>query len=86
MEQHALKSLSVTRWGSMYEVVAWFTEQQQAVCAALLEDGGDRALMPSSTEFVVIEELVKMLTPCDDATNILSGKAYLTFNQYSTNF
>ena len=27
-----------------------FTEQQQAVCAVLLEDGGDRVLMPSATE------------------------------------
>jgi len=78
LEQHALKSSCVTRWGSTYEMLAQFTEQQQAVCAVLLEDGGDRVLMPSSTEFAVIEELVKILKPFDDATDILSGEAYPT--------
>ena len=38
-----------------------FMKQQQAVYAILLEDGGNSALMPSSTEFVVIEELVDAL-------------------------
>ena len=55
-----------------------FTEQKQAVCAVLLEDGGDRILMPSATEFAVIEELVKILEPFDEATDILSGETYPT--------
>ena len=59
-------------------MLAWFTEQQQAVCAVLLEDGGDRVLMPSSTEFAAIEELVKILKPFDDANDVLSGEAYPT--------
>ena len=46
------------------------------MCAALLEDGGNHVLMPSATEFAVIEELVKILKPFDDATDILSGEAY----------
>ena len=59
-------------------MLARFTEQQQAVCAVLLEDGGDRILMPSSVEFAVIEELVDILKPFNDATEILSGDLYPT--------
>ena len=60
-------------------MLARFTEQQQAVCAVLLEDGGDRILMPSSSEFAVIEELVDyVLKPFNDATETLSGDLYPT--------
>ena len=48
------------------------------MCAVLLEDGGDRVLMPSSTELAVIEELVDILKPFNDATEILSGDLYPT--------
>jgi len=58
------------------EMLARFTEQQQTVCAVLLEDGGDH--MPSSNEFTVIEELVDILKPFNDATEILSGDLYPT--------
>ena len=78
LKPHMLKSSCVTRWGSTYEMLARFTEQQQAVCAVLLEDGGDRILMPSSNEFAVIEELVDILKPFNDATEILSGDLYPT--------
>ena len=56
-------------------MLARFTEQQQAVCAVLLEDGGDRILMPSSSEFA---ELVDILKPFNDASEILSGDLYPT--------
>ena len=78
LKPHMLKSSCVTRWGSTYEMLARFIEQQQAVCAVLLEDGGDRVLMPSSTELAVIEELVDILKPFNDATEILSGDLYPT--------
>ena len=79
LKPHMLKSSCVTRWGSTYEMLARFTEQQQAVCAVLLEDGGDCILMPSSNEFAVIEELVDILKPFNDATEILSGDLYPTY-------
>ena len=53
-------------------MLARFTEQQQAVCAVLLADGGYRILV------AVIEELVDILKPCNDATEILSGDLYPT--------
>ena len=89
LKPRMLKSSCVTRWGSTYEMLARCTEQHQAVCAVLLEDGGDRILMPSSSEFAVIEELVDILKPFNDATKILSGDLYPTlgivqpvFNQF----
>ena len=75
LKPHMLKSSCVTRWGSTYEMLTRLTEQQQAV---LLEDGGDSILMPSSNEFAVIEELVDILKPFNDATEILSGDSYPT--------
>ena len=75
LKPHMLKSSCVTRWGSTYKMLARFMEQQQAV---LLEDGGDCVLIPSSTEFAVIEQLVDILKPFNDATEILSGDLYPT--------
>ena len=59
-------------------MLAQFMGQQQAVRAVILEDGGDHVLMPSSTEFAVIEELVDILKPFNNATEILSGDLYPT--------
>ena len=61
-----------------YEILARFLERQQAVCAVLFEHGGDRVLIPSPTEFSVIEELVDILKPLNDVTEILSGDLYST--------
>ena len=41
-------------------------------------DCGDRVLMPSATEFAVVKELVDILKPFNDATEILSGDIYPT--------
>ena len=78
LKPHTLKSSCVTRWGSTYEMLARFIEQQQAICAVLLEDCGDHVLMPSATEFAVVEELVDILKPFNNATEILSGDIYPT--------
>ena len=51
------------KYAHMYEILARFLEHQQAVCAVLFKHGGDRVLIPSPTEFSVIEELVDILTP-----------------------
>ena len=47
------------------------------MCAVLLEDGGDCVLMPSSTEFAVIE-LGNILKLFNDTTERLSGDLYPT--------
>ena len=63
--------------GGTNQRLAWFIEQQQAVCAVLLEDGGDCVLMPTSTEFAVIGlgNIVKLFS---DITERLSGDLYPT--------
>ena len=38
-----------------------FLEQQQAICAMLLEDGDNQTLMPSTDEIATMEELVEIL-------------------------
>ena len=68
----------ITRWGSTYEMLKRFLEQQQAICAMLLEDGDNRALMPSTDEISTMEELVKILEHFYQATEIFSGELYPT--------
>ena len=48
------------------------------MCTVLLENGGDCVLMPSSSKFAVIEEIVDILKPFNNATEILSGDLYPT--------
>ena len=55
-----------------------FLEQQQAICAMLLEDGDNRSLMSSTDEISIIEELVKILEHFYQATEIFSGELYPT--------
>ena len=57
-----------------------FVEQQQAICAALLESSSrdDRQLMPINTEISVAEELIVVLKAFNDATEIICGKQYPT--------
>ena len=73
LKPHMLKSSCVTRQGSTYEMLSRFIEQQQAKCTVLLENGGDCVLMPSSSKFAVIEEIVDILKSFNNATEILSG-------------
>ena len=55
-----------------------FLEQQQAICAMLLEDGDNRTLMPSTDELATMEEFVEILKHFYQATEILGGELYPT--------
>ena len=68
LPEHQLINDCITRWGSTYEMLKRFLEQQQAICAMLLEDGDNRSLMPSTNEIATMEEFVK----------IFSGELYPT--------
>lgn len=65
-----------------YKMLLTFLEQHQAVCAVLLDsDNCDHcSLMPSTQEFTIIEELVLMLKPFNDATEVVSGEKYPTIS------
>ena len=61
-----------------YEMLKRFIEQQEAICAMLLEDGDNRSLMPSTDEITIIEELIEILKHFYQATKILSAELYPT--------
>ena len=55
-----------------------FIEQQQAICAVMLEGSSrdDRHLMPTDVEISVAEELIVVIKAFHDATEIISGEKY----------
>ena len=71
LPEHQLINDCITRWGSTYEMLKRFLEQQQAICAMLLENEDNPSLMPSP---YTMEELVEILKHFYDATKILSGE------------
>jgi len=77
---HQLINDCVTRWGSTYDMLTRFVEQQQAICAALLESSSrdDRHLMPTDAEISIAEKLIVVLKAFDDGTEIMSGEKYPT--------
>ena len=66
--------------GKHMKNVSSLLRQQQAVCAVLLdsEKRSDRDLMLTSQEFLVAEELLAILEPFNDATEVVSGEKYPT--------
>lgn len=80
LPQHKLKGDCVTRWGSTYTMLERLLEQQQAICAVLLESEKRdvRLLMPSSEEFAVAQELTEILKTFHFATEVISGEKYPT--------
>ena len=55
LPKHQLINDCITRWDSTYEMLKRFLEQQQAICAMLLEDGDNQSLMPSTDEIATME-------------------------------
>ena len=78
IKSHQLINDCVTQWGSTYNMLIRFVEQQQAICAALLESSSrdDRHLMLTDAEISVAEELIVVLKAFHDATEIISGENY----------
>jgi len=72
----------VTRWDSTYKMLATLLRQQQAICAVLLdsEKHSDKDLMPASQEFTVAEELLAILKPFNDTTEVVGGERYPTLS------
>ena len=57
-------------------------EQQRALYAVLMESKEKhvRALLPDAGEWDVIEDLISILKPISDATQVLSGSKYATIS------
>ena len=79
IQQSTLKNDCLTRWGSTYEMLLSVKQQEQSVCAVLLETTR-RDLMLSSCDLALVEELLLVLKPFNDATEIVGGEKYPTIS------
>lgn len=82
LPQHELIQECITRWSSCYRMLERVLEQQQALYAVLMENKEKhvRALLPDAGEWGVIEDLISILKPFSDATQVLSGSKYATIS------
>lgn len=74
LPQHKLIYDEPTQWGSTYDMVESFCEQQQAVCAVLADDRKKWFLMPKDTDMTTLETVRDVLAPLSDFTDALSGE------------
>jgi len=83
--EHILVQQCETRWSSTFAMLERVVEQQQALCAVLMDsqDRVVRSLLPDGAEWSVIEELMVILKPFALATTVLSGSAYGTISNVS---
>ncbi|KAI4827546.1 hypothetical protein KUCAC02_030934 [Chaenocephalus aceratus] len=77
---HKLIHDEPTRWGSTYDMVERFCEQQQAVSAVLAEDRKKWHLMPRDTDMTTLEIVRDVLAPLRDFTDALSGEKEITIS------
>lgn len=80
LPQHTLIHDEPTRWGSTYDMVERFCEQQQAVSAVLAEDRKKWHLMPRDTDMTTLEIVRDVLAPLSDFTDALSGEKETTIS------
>ena len=77
--QHNLIQEVTTRWNSTYYMVERIVEQQQPLCAALLElRKGD--LMPSDREFTIMEAYLSVMKPLVEITEALGAEKWVTIS------
>jgi len=70
---HAPSTITYKTWSLQKEMLKRFLEQQQVICAILLEDGDNRSLMPTMDEITTIEELAKI---SEHFYQVISGELY----------
>ena len=76
---HSLIGDVVTRWNSTFYMVERLIEQQQPLCAALLAlKKGD--LMPSDTEFAVMESYIEIMKPLVTITEAIGAQKWVTIS------
>ena len=75
--QHNLLHDVITRWNSSYYMIKRVVEQQQPVCAALLELRKGE-LMPSDHEFAAMSDFLSVMEPFVQITEALGGEEWIT--------
>lgn len=78
-KQHNLVQDVTTRWNSAYYMVQRVLEQQQPLCATLLElKKGD--LMPSDSKFDTMEKYVIVMKPLVEITEAIGTEQWVTIS------
>jgi len=80
LPEHALIHDVVTRWGSTYEMISRFLEQQQAVCAVLASDRSTWHFMPKDSDIATLENVNQLLQPLYDLTDTLASEKRVTLS------
>ncbi len=78
--EHSLIHDVVIRWGSTFELISRFLEQQQAICGVLAGDRSTWHLMPKDTDITVLEKLSLLLCPLHDFTDVLASEKQVTLS------
>lgn len=77
---HSLIQDVSTRWNSTLDLISRLCEQQAAIAAVLHGKRDLHHLELSPHEWHILEDLVKLLEPFKNATEIMSGQKYPTFS------
>ena len=85
LPQHELIQQCDTRWNSTLYMLQRVKEQQPALCSVLFEsrDKAVRSLFPDGSEWNLLEDLVAVLEPFEEATKAMSGSNYPTISMIS---
>ena len=82
---HKLQQECKTRWNSTLDMVERLIEQRWAISKVLsnnrITKTQDRKLDLNSEQWGILEELVVVLKPFKEATEIISGELYVTYSQ-----
>ena len=71
-----------TQWGNTLSMLEYVSEQKVAIAAMLIE-GKLQHLMPEGAEWNLIENLISILHPFQEATEIMSKEKYPTNSSVS---
>lgn len=76
-KEHVLIQEVATRWNSLYYMATRILEQQQPLCASLLEIHKTE-LMPTDAEFKTLEEFASVMKVLVDVTEAIGGETWIT--------